>query len=252
MASSAVTPQQQELGQVGQFIGIGTGVASTTGTALGMGATGLLGGAVGAATLGIGAAAAIIASLVFHGADPNQVPAAKINQTFIGASDKLAAAHANGMITKEQATSGMEWLKSEAQALWQQYPTLAGSTNSKISSTLSQIDSVVTAEESGAKMQVPDNITVEINPDAVSGYYPTAGTSGWYSDSIKAANQIASTYLSSLPKNFPTTAESTSQVVSDLTSGNLAQLGTDISKSGLFLWGGIILVGMGLWHAFAK
>jgi hypothetical protein len=237
------TPQQQEFAGISQDLGMGVG----TTTAFANAAPSLL-GSLGKASpfLAIGASIAGIVALVFHGADPNQVPAAKIHQVFVGASDKLYAAHKAGMITQQQASAGMDWLSSEFDAFWRQYPNLGSSTNSNITNTVSQVHSQIISEKSAA-MQVSDNISIEINPDAVSGYYPADGTSGWYSDSIKAADQLAAQYLASLPKNFPTVSQTGTEAISELTSGNFTALGQTIQKSSLFVWGGILLVGFGLW-----
>jgi hypothetical protein len=248
MGSPLTTQQQQEVRSISGDIGLvgGVGTAMLGVTALKGVTTALHFGTV-VPILDIVAVAGTIASLIFKGADPRQVPASKIEQVFEAAADKINAAKGAGMITRDQASALMDQFIQMGDQVYQQNPTLGLNTGSPGGKGIANMTSVIQAEKNSSKMQLPDNVTIEINPDAAKGYYPTTGTSGWYSESISAADQVASQALAALPKNFPTVSQTGSEAISELTSGNFSALGQTIQKSSLFVWGGILLVGFGLW-----
>lgn len=244
------TAQQAQLAQVGQLVGVGAGMTASVAALAHAGSAALLGTTAASVPVigGIVAGVALIAALIFKGADPRQVPASKIEQVFQGAADKLYRAVQAGMITVDQAVAGMEMFIDMGKEIYSQNPSLGAATNSPGGKGIANMVKVIEAEEAAARQLHGTAIKAEIDPNAVKNFYPTQGTSGWYSESLAAADQVAGDYLAGLPRNFATPvkavqAAGTVAAEASVTDGSIQVLGQTVQSNTVI---GIVIVIMAL------
>jgi hypothetical protein len=195
-------------GLAGATLGAAAGYAGITGTT--GGATAIL-GSTGAATLGITAAIAgiiVIMSQFLKGADPLQVPAAKLEQVFEAAADNLYSLAKAGFISKAEAVTGIQAFIQAAVQFEQQYAQQTGHP-APFGAAIKNVTSVNNAEIQ-AVVGLPDIaiITGPINFTAAkAAYYTTVlrntgqvGAGHWYPESIDAAEKVTAEYLQSLDR----------------------------------------------------
>jgi|GEM_PF-5494337 len=182
------------------------GTAAASGALVGVSAAIPIAGAVVAGL-------ALLAGLIFHGADPRQVPASKIEQSFEAAADKLHEMMLAGMISVAQAVAGQQACIAAVRAMMDQYHSQLG--DKIYSGTIANVTKVINDQIAQTQahaalpgvpttLQVqPSSVILEIDPNSASKYYPQDGTAGWYPESVQSGDTLVNHYLSTLPENFP-------------------------------------------------
>jgi hypothetical protein len=136
-------------------------------------------------------------SLIFKGADPRQVPAAQIEQGFTVGADNLYAVAKAGMITKEQAASGMQTFLQTAIDYLGQMKAQLGKAADKAAANIGPI----IRNEITAVLALPSVPAVPIDLVKAQALYkanlPGAGA-GWYPKSVAAGNSLADEFLKTL------------------------------------------------------
>ncbi|MGH9770298.1 MAG: hypothetical protein ACRD4Q_01130 [Candidatus Acidiferrales bacterium] len=203
-----------------QLAGQGAGIAgAAVGTGASIAAAGGLTLATGLATFGIGAAIAVLIMSFFHGANPNQIPAAQIEQIFEIAADNLYALAQNGIITIQQAIQGMQALITSGQQLEAQYQARIGNPAVRGSQNLTK---VINAEIAGA--QALPTIPLVANATLAGArafYYVKAGASGWYAGSITQGTSLTDQLVTQMIAQNETPSDPINAAVSALTGSAL-------------------------------
>jgi hypothetical protein len=180
----------------------GRGVSGTTAVIaeVGTGATivaGIVGGPVAAAAVSKLVKAA---EMIFHGADPSQVPASIIEQAYEAAADNLyylfIKAH---MLTRDICIQGINALGQGCQQA-EQTAAQAGTVSSQaLRRALANAGSVIAAEASGAAAEA-DAATTQVVDLAKARTYYTQLQKGWYATAISNANALTDAFVSNLPQ----------------------------------------------------
>ncbi len=246
----SATPQVQIPTSTGQLKQLAPGLAGTAATAY-AGSSAFVGGALtaGSATIvgAIVAVAVLIILKLFKGADPRQVPAAKIEQMFEAAADNLYALWANGMITRNEANAGMDWLSQAGTQFFTQHPNLfdGNFSSGPGSRGVRNMQQVIQAEKVPA---TPVKIKVEKDVALAHTFYPNLpiGPGHWYKEGVQMGQQLADEYVDALPKNFGTAAalDKVTTALGDVTSGDPHKAGGILGILLLFLVGGLLLKGL--------
>lgn len=202
----------------------------------------------------------------FHGADPRQIPAAKIEQAFELAADNLywlAGANKNlseAIISKQEAVDGINLLTQaaiqyEQQASQQYQPASPGQYGAlPFSKAIANVQAVNGAEAQ-AVAGLPD-LPLKAGPinftEAQQYFYSREVSAGWYPESIAGAEQLTLTYLQSLNRSVVGTLSNSlnsigntiETALSSLTGGmDTAGLQATLQQnSGLLLTGAVITI----------
>jgi hypothetical protein len=218
---SSTIPYATAIGSIG---GATAGTISGLASLGALSTAGTLGtvAAAGALTAGVGAIVAIVASL-FHGADPNQVPASKIEQIFEGAADNMYALVKAGILSKSEGAQGIQSFTQAAIAYEQQTASQLRDPR-PFQNAINNITKVNQAELQ-VLMQLPDsNPSGPINFTAAkAAYYTKPNMPGWYPDAIQGAIQATDEYLKSIPRSVP-------QVLGNVVSGVADTLSNAVSS----------------------
>jgi hypothetical protein len=182
-------------------------VTSTAVGSLGAGAVGAFAAMAGPIGLGVAAALEIL-SVCFKGADPNQVPAAQIEQVFEAGADNLLALAKAGYLTAAEAQLGMQRLIQAGQLYYQQ----AVSSNRQYAQDpkpfvngQKNMTSVINAEMVPLATLAPQAVK-PWNAAAAHPLYIQDGAKGWYSgpgQSIDAATSLTDGFMAALRAAAP-------------------------------------------------
>jgi hypothetical protein len=184
-------------GSVGGLAGAGASIAAAAGLS---GVSAVL-GVIGP----IGAVAAIvikICSLIFKGADPNQVPASKIEQVYECYADILNQLYDAGLISQNAAISCMQAAIQGAAQAEDNAPQYA-SDSKPFEKGIINATNVINAEIKLASSKAPVplvKLTLAAAQAIYIGAYPT-GTGQWYPGSVNLAYQLAQSTINSLISN---------------------------------------------------
>lgn len=132
-------------------------------------------------------------SNLFPGADPRQVPASQIEQSFEATADNMLSLARNGYITKPQAQSAIQQLINTGNQYYESVPQLgkAGSKGTK------NMDAVI-GDVLTAVSDLPDTITSKpYDPSAAQALFIKGGK-GWYEPSIQASQNLTNQFLTNL------------------------------------------------------
>lgn len=192
--------------------------------------------------------AADVAKL-FPGADPRQVPASEIEQTFEIFSDNLQRMVREGWITVQEAQAGMQ----QAIASGTQYLQQSG-LGAAAQAGIVNMTTVINNEINGTAAKfsgVPLKPAIDINAARMVYVGKTQGYDGadariWYDKAISSAAQLTDAFLASLPARNVATGTiagvegAASQAVTVLSS----VLGVDTStiKTLVLIFLGVILI----------
>jgi phosphoribosylformylglycinamidine (FGAM) synthase PurS component len=188
-----------------------------------------------AAVAGIVAVASQIAAMVFHGANPLQVPAAQGEQIFEIWADNLYAVAKAGMLDPAAAAAAMGQLIS----MGTQY--IASLNVGKAGQAgIANMTKVINAEIS-AVQSLPAGATKPIDLTAARALYTRGG--GWYPESVTKAAQYTDAFLQSAAAQQQAQLSSLgTQVSSAVTQGKavLAEIGIPpwaaLAAAGLLAW----------------
>jgi len=187
------------------------GIAGTVGTAAApalyasdfAGAGVLHGVAAAAGPIGIAVAAAIVlAKLIFKGADPRQVSAAKIDQAYTTAGRNIHALFDAHMLTKQAALDGINGLLIGAvQAEQVELDALAKGKplNKPLMDAIPHIKEGFQAQLSHVGQTADTPTTQPVNLAKARTYYQK-WQKGYYADCIKWAGQLTDTFIGNLPQ----------------------------------------------------
>jgi hypothetical protein len=150
-------------------------------------------GPVGAAV----AAAAMLAAMIFKGADPTQRITAWIEQAYIVAADNIYALAQNGMISPAEAAATISKLIPVAQAAIQ---SSQGSAQAK-GRGIPHVQGVLLNEQSAASA-LTTTVTVPLDATTARAFYPfKEGAAGWEKGSITEGNTLADQLIVYLSQN---------------------------------------------------
>lgn len=184
-----------------QIAGLSSTGLAATGSILTATDTTLLG--LSGATLGISAVIAGVVAVVlslFKGANPLQVPAAKIEQAFEAAADNLFALVVKAsMITPAQAVAAMHLLINAADN--QEIQANLGVAAQKAITNLTTVINNEIAAVPGVHAT-----TRTINVVQAHSFYVQPNTAGWYPDSITAAAKMTDQLLAAFQSSGPVPA----------------------------------------------
>lgn len=250
LPSSSPGSNQPAIATLGTFSGLAA-TAGAAGVAAAGGVASVSATAAGGGLLGAGAAAlnalpivgsiiaglAIIALKIFKGADPRQVPASKIVETFNVAKRLIGYAYMHGMIDREQALQGIEYLHQVGLQLYQKNAAALGSTitqNSIINlengivTSINAINSYTpTLQESLDVSQVP-GWSIEINP-----YTGAKDGRNIYPESVAAGYGLAQEYLKAVGSNPISQAVSTVSGLIDKAAASVGIKSSSLKTLGL-------------------
>lgn len=234
-------------------IGLGTGVvgASTAGAAAGTTAA-----SVGAASTVVGLVAVpvlILLGRLFRGADPRQVPAAQIQQVFEAASHNLLAVGRAGLISRAEVVDGARLFLRKGREFYDRADVVLGPAEERGAARMGvNVNEVIIAAQGGAVpapvsgdyLQPPPGAAVaasrtqRLDLASARSYYIPVSKSGWYRQSLDAAQRLTDSYLESLPKNIAEKAVAALGI-------SPASLAAPVSESfPVPLW--VVIVGVGL------
>jgi hypothetical protein len=129
---------------------------------------------------------------MFGGANPNQVPAASLEQSFEAAADNLNRLAKNGYITPAQAVQGMQALENSANStLGGQAGKLGTPAAKAIANADKVIGNIIQADQG---MAAPTSLKPE-NLSAESKLFIQPGTSGWYAPALTNSMQLTDQVL---------------------------------------------------------
>lgn len=143
---------------------------------------------------------------IFHGADPRQVPASKIEQAFEAAAKNLYALAKAGMITVEQALTGMQSFLQTGLGYYTQMSGQLGKAGEAGKVTLAQKIN----EQISKTSILPATTAVPLDLAKAHALY-IQKQPGWYDESVDAATQLTDQYLQSLP--VPSTKTAATKLV---------------------------------------
>lgn len=226
------------------------GIAAVSGTSIAA-----AGATAAPLTLGISAAVAGLAALVstfFKGANPLQVPAAKVEQTFELACDNLWTFYKLGMLSKDAALQGMRDMltagQQSLQALILQFPGSQADITKAVNKGQVNMAKTINAEMAGFSVYTPPVSNVPLDFSTAQSQF--TGGPGWYPESLAASLQLTQQWVSNL-----TPLDSTEALISQLPgmSGAVTALSTYTGISPA--WATLVIVLLVLfllWRIFLK
>jgi hypothetical protein len=206
-ASSVFNPtyNAQEISKIGGVAAVGGELAGAEAAHAGLLGTLSAGSAatiVGAAIGGI----VLAASLIFHGADPNQVPAAKIEQTYEAIADWIQRLFEAGAIDKQTALALFNSLIQGAQqaeysnpiAQRDPRPFKNGADHAQM-----VINKYNVSKVQGAADVTPHGLSLTLANQIVSQWMTQTriGSGGWYPDSVSNAKAVFDVMVNTLIQN---------------------------------------------------
>jgi hypothetical protein len=207
-ASSVFNPtyNAQEIQKIGGIATIGGSLAgaevATHGGLLGITSATTAATVVGAVISGI----VLAASLIFHGADPNQVPAAKIEQTYEAIADWIQRLFEAGAIDKQTALALFNSLIQGAQqaeysnpiAQRDPRPFKNGAAHAQM-----VINKYNVPKVQGAADVTPHGLSSTLANQIVSQWMTQTriGSGGWYPDSVSNAKAVFDVMVNTLIQN---------------------------------------------------
>ena len=156
------------------------------------------------------AAAAVleVISICFKGADPNQVPAAQIEQVFEASALDMQYLATAGYLTKAEATAGMEKLIQAGDAYYAQAvtnnPQYARDQRPFKNGQANMTKSI--REFEGTVANLPEVTLLPWDQNSASSLYIQEGARGWYSQpgqSIEAATNLTNGFMAALRATMP-------------------------------------------------
>ena len=145
-----------------------------------------------------------ILSRVFHGADPNQVPAAQIEQVFEAAADNVYALQKAGYLVFAESSAGMQKLISAGNLYYQQAvqsnPQYAQDRRPFVNGQ-ANMTKVINAEIQAASLLPPAGL-LPFDQTAAHALYVQDGA-GWYSASVDAAVGLTDGFMLALRQANP-------------------------------------------------
>ena len=202
---------------IGTSIGVGTGAA---GAATAGAAAGTTAASVGLASTIVGLAAVPVLLLLgklFHGADPRQVPASKIQQVFEAAAHNLLAVGRAGMISRAEVVDGARLFARKGLEFYNSPDVVLGQAEERGRARMQvNINEVIIAAQGGAVPAPASDDYLQPAPGgpvaesragpldlaAARRVYIPVSKAGWYRESLEAATNLTDSYLAELPKNI--------------------------------------------------
>lgn len=140
-----------------------------------------------------------LAAILFHGADPNQVPAAKTEQVFERASNGFIKLFRAGMLSKDTTLhlfAGMIAGMTQAETqLEQRYGEVKPFSNAILNAT--HVINNLAAEVTAAPLPLPRPLDLNV----ALALFDSMPSAGWYVDSIQEARQIFTQVIQGLKEN---------------------------------------------------
>jgi len=192
--------------------------------------------AVGAAATVVGLVATPVILLlgkIFRGADPRQVPAAKIEQAFEAGACNVGAVARAGMLSQAEALAAMQLFLQKGDEFYKEMAKGLGPAGERGKANMHKvIGDWITA----LRREVALTRKRPLNLAAARKLYIPVTKSGWYRESLEAGARLADSYLASLPQNV---AEKASSVLSAPLS-NLLPLPLWVLAVGALALGGVL------------
>ena len=162
----------------------------------------------------------ILIGKIFHGADPRQVPASQVEQSFEAASNNLCYVGQAGMISRDEALAGMRLFLQKGDQFYAEQGKALGAAGEKGKANMHK---VIEAEISAASRAIQPTRTRALDLAAASALYEKPGKAGWYKESLEAAARLADAYLAELPKAPAEKVASAVSKTASLLAGNVSE-----------------------------
>lgn len=237
---------QKVFGEAATGVGLAsTGIGATlginalaTGTSVAAAAAGSHGAVAALTSIGPWAALAIpvfiLLSKIFKGADPRQVPAAKIEQVFEATAINLERLVEVGMLSKAEAAATQQALIQKGYEYYDDPSVVLGVAEDKGRANMTAvIKSVISQTQALA-----DRLLVAVDLQAARALHlPARDSRKWYPESLAAASQLTDQILQAIPPR------SVGDAVGQVGAKLAAVSKTPVGLAGLGL-GAFLLVGL--------
>lgn len=179
---------------------IAGGVAGALAPITAAGSAALTGLAIAGAWAAVAAPVFILLSKIFHGADPRQVPASRIEQVFELAAVNMHSLVENAFLIPQEVIEACKVLLQKGVEYYAQMSPQLGKAGEKGAANMGK---VVNAEIAAiAALRAPPLKPLVLS-EARNSYKSAQGWArppGWYAESIKVADELTDSYLQSIPR----------------------------------------------------